>query len=191
MVECFIERTKQKLVRGHEQQKVSVRSNDSCCGPEKRLVVLDVLENVHGNERISFGRRFDLVDVRLNRAHPIASEKFALEGGKNISRGLDAEQALYTRRIDHEFRERPDSRADLDDLAPEKRREAIDNPTVIISSAGNRFELSTGILKGRRCFHCESVAETAGAELTLGAADAFGDPLFFVLFRPVRVEVGD
>src|SRR5258707_5213307 len=135
MVERFIERSKQKLVRWNEQQQVSARSNDCPRGPEKRFVVLDVLENVHRNERIGFGRQVDLVDVRPYRAHAIASEKLVFESGKNISRGLDAQQALHTRRIDYEFRERSYASTYFNNLAPEKRRESIDNPPVIISSA--------------------------------------------------------
>src|SRR5437764_6722576 len=100
MVERFIERSKQKLVRWNEQQEVSAGSNNFPRGHEKRFVVLDVLENVHRDERIGCGRQVYLVDVRPYRAHAIASDKLAFESGKNVSRGLDAQQALHTGRID-------------------------------------------------------------------------------------------
>ena len=112
-------------------------------------VILDVLDDVDRYDRVGDALNMHVLDVRVDGLHSRVAVESLGENGKDISRGLDDNEAFDTINRQQIIGKCSDASANFHHVTPQVRRESADNPVVVVSTLGNCFELGTRVLEIR------------------------------------------
>jgi hypothetical protein len=145
MLECAVERPEYRRASGDQQKQRAAGCQDVVRRLQKLIVVLDMLENVDGDDGIRLERVGQIFQIPvIYRNARVASESLS-KYRQVISGWLDQSERTGRRAVQNQFRYRSNSRAGLNASFPNMTREGIDDPIVIVRCLGHRVELGAGI----------------------------------------------